>query len=223
LAKGNLPKSIRFPNLYLGSQFSEKEIEQALKEAGLAFEKVDNIEERIAKYLSEGKVVARFAGKMEYGPRALGNRSILYQPTDPTVNDWLNKKLKRTEFMPFAPVILKEKASEYFINFNKAPYAAEFMTITFDVTEKCKKEAPAIVHVDGTARPQVITEEINPSYYQILKKYEELTGLPILINTSFNIHEEPIVCSPYDAIRAFRMSKLDILAIGDFIVKGEVN
>jgi carbamoyltransferase len=208
----------RLPNAYLGTTASDTEIEQALSHEGLAFQRHENVEEVIAEQLAQGRVVARVNGQMEYGPRALGNRSILYQATDVTVNNWLNKRLKRTEFMPFAPAILKERASEYYIGYPTADFAAEFMTITYNVTEKCKQEAPAVVHVDYTARPQTVSETTNPSFYKILKAYERLTGFPQLINTSFNMHEEPIVCTPTDAIRAFQQGHIDILAIGQYIV-----
>lgn len=206
-------------HVYLGPEFNNEEIELALEENNLDYAHLENIEEEIARLLVQGKVVARFNGKMEYGPRALGNRSILCRATDPLVNDWLNKRLQRTEFMPFAPIILFEEAVNYFQNFDPSnSFASEFMTITYQVTEKCKKEAPAIVHLDGTARPQIVRKEINPSAYKILKEYQKLTGLSVLVNTSFNMHEEPIVCTPADAIRAFRIGQLDALAIGNYIV-----
>ncbi|MCJ7813611.1 carbamoyltransferase, partial [bacterium] len=132
-------------------------------------------------------------------------------------NDWLNKKLGRTEFMPFAPLTLMEHAEECYQNLKGAEYPAKFMTITFNCTDYMKKVSPATVHVDGTARPQLIDEMTNTSYYKILKEYHRLTGLPSIINTSFNMHEEPIVCTPEDAIRAFRMGHLDYLAIGHFL------
>ena len=155
---------------------------------------------------------------MEYGPRALGNRSILYQPTDPSVNDWLNKRLVRTEFMPFAPVTMVEYADQCYEGLNGARYPAHFMTITFDCTPWMKKHCPAVVHVDGTARPQLIDRAANPGYYGVLEEYHKLTGLPCLINTSFNMHEEPIVCTPADAIRAFVDGHLDHLAMGKFLL-----
>src|SRR3989344_3249154 len=133
-----------------------------------------------AQLLASGKTVAICRERMEYGPRALGNRSILHQATDPTVNDWLNKKLRREEFMPFAPILKKEYVGEYFKNWQKCEKALEFMTIALDATEKCKKEAPAIVHIDGTARPQIVTSEINPFIYELLGEYEKLTGKRIL-------------------------------------------
>lgn len=143
----------------------------------------------------------------------------MYQATDPSVNDWLNVRLKRTEFMPFAPVTLAEHAYECYVDIAGAEYTAKFMTIATDCTPKMKKESPGVVHVDGTARPQLILEQDNPSYYKILKRYYELTGLSSVINTSFNMHEEPIVCTPYDAIRAFTLGHLDYLAINNFLVE----
>ncbi len=208
-------------NVYFGPEFSNDEIEAALKRGGLEYEYYDNIEEKIAELLANNKVVARFNGKMEYGPRALGNRSILYAATDPTVNDWLNKKLRRTEFMPFAPVTLAEYADKCYKNLNGAEYPAKFMTITFDCTEFMKETSPATVHVDGTARPQLIDQKTNPSYYKILKEYYKRTGIPSIVNTSFNMHEEPIVCTPDDAVRSFKQGHLECLAIGNFLVVNE--
>jgi carbamoyltransferase len=164
-------------------------------------------------------VVARCDGRMEYGPRALGNRSILYQPTDASVNEWLNKRLKRTEFMPFAPVTLAEFADQCYENLDGARYPAQFMTITFNCTDWMKKHCPAVVHIDGTARPQLIHHDTNPSYYRILNEYYKITGLPSLINTSFNMHEEPIVCTPHDAIRGFLQGNLDYLALGKYLLQ----
>jgi carbamoyltransferase len=175
--------------------------------------------EEIAALISEGYVVARVVGRMEYGPRALGNRSILYRPDDPSVNDWLNERLKRTEFMPFAPSTLAEDADQCFRNMEGARDTARFMTITFDCTDEMRRSCPGVVHVDGTARPQVVSESDNPSYYAILKEFKRLTGLSSIVNTSFNIHEEPIVCTPEDALRAFQIGHLDVLAIGPFLVE----
>jgi carbamoyltransferase len=207
----------------LGPAWTPAEIERILAETpSVHWRRAADPEAEIAQLLAAGKVVARCAGRMEYGPRALGNRSILYQATDPTVNDWLNQRLRRTEFMPFAPVLLVEDAPDYLKDFDgRSSYAAEFMTITYDVTDRCRREAPAIVHVDGTARPQVVTESSNPALRRILERYKEITGLGVLINTSFNMHEEPIVCSPQDALRAFLEGRLDVLALEDFLVERE--
>jgi carbamoyltransferase len=206
-------------NVYFGPDYSEREIEASLRENQLAFQRVDNIEERVAELLTQDAIVGRFNGRMEYGPRALGNRSILYPAKDPAVNQWLNHQLGRTEFMPFAPSALASEAPKLFKNLSGCEKTAEFMTVTFDCTEQMQRQCPAAVHVDGTARPQLVSERTNPSYHRILRRYFELTGIPAMINTSFNMHEEPIICSPEDAIRAFLAGRLDYLAIGNFLVQ----
>jgi carbamoyltransferase len=208
-------------NVYWGPEFSNPEIERELDSLGMPYAYHEDIEKRVAGLLAKGKIVARFAGRMEYGPRALGNRSILYHPVDTSVNEWLNKRLKRTEFMPFAPVTAKDYANQCYRGLAGAELPAKFMTITTDCTEKMAEHCPAVVHIDGTARPQVVDEEDNPRYYQIVDEYRKMTGIPSLINTSFNMHEEPIVCTPHDALRAFREGSLDYLAIENFLVKGE--
>ncbi len=213
-------KPYRLENVYFGPSFGDEEIETELERGGINCERVDGIEKRIAELLASGKVVARFDGAMEYGPRALGNRSVLYHAKDPSVNGWLNKRLGRTEFMPFAPATLYEEASRCYRGVEGAEHAATFMTITFDCTEFMKRESPAAVHVDGTARPQLVRKDINPGFYEIISEYHKITGIPSIINTSFNMHEEPIVCTPADAIRAFRLGKLEYLAIGNYLVKG---
>jgi len=205
-------------DVYYGTGYSLKEMEQALRDNGLEFSRSECIEKDIAELLTQGYVVARFNGRMEYGPRALGNRSILYQPADPAVNDWLNKCLDRTEFMPFAPSVLMKYTDQCFHNHNGAEDSARFMTITFDCTDWMKRHCAGVVHVDGTARPQLVKREDNESYWAIIDEFRKLTDVPVVINTSFNMHEEPIVCSPRDAIRAFRLGHLDYLAIGDFLV-----
>ena len=209
------------PHAYLGPDYSEKQMEKALRDKGVPFEYHKDIEVKVAELLTQNKVVARFNGAMEYGPRALGNRSILYPAVDPAVNKWLNDRLKRTEFMPFAPVTLMEEAPRCYKNLSGAEYPARFMTITFDCTDFMRTKSPAAVHVDNTARPQLIDEQSNASYYRILKEYYKLTGIPSIVNTSFNMHEEPIVCSPEDAIRAFQLGHLDYLALGPFLIKGQ--
>jgi len=216
-------KRIPFNNVYFGRLFTNEDIEQALKNNKCVYAKSENVAKETAMFVSKNKIVARFNGAMEYGPRALGHRSIIYSATDREINDWLNKKLKRTEFMPFAPYVCDDDIADYF-NLDK-PYIRpfKFMTITCDVTDKCKKEAPAIVHVDGTARPQVIFREEDNTYYDILKEYKKLTGIGVLVNTSFNMHEEPIVNTPDEAIKSFFNAEMDVLAIGDFIVELEKN
>lgn len=214
----NLKKDIE--NVYWGLSFSNEDIEKVIKRNNLEASYIDDIEERAADLLVEGKIIGYFGTYgMEYGPRALGNRSIIASAGDVEINNWLNKRLNRTEFMPFAPVVLEEYASNILKNYNNGnKQAAKFMTITFDVTEFCKEKAPAIVHIDGTARPQTINKIQHPAYYQILKKYYEKTGIPCIINTSFNVHEEPIVCSPEDAIKSYKEGRIDILILGNWLI-----
>ena len=205
--------------VYYGPNYSSQYIENILIKKGIKYTKPKNVANEIAKFLSQGKIVARFEGKMEYGPRALGNRSILVQATDDSINDILNNKLKRTEFMPFAPTILEECASKCIKGFEKARLTSKFMNISFDATEYMKKRFPAAVHVDGTLRPQILSKEDNKNFYEILFEYNKLTKNPVILNTSFNMHEEPIVMTPYDALRAFKQANLDYLAIGNFIIE----
>lgn len=211
------------PHVYLGNDYDQGAIGDAAQRAGLELRHLPgSIEEEIAGLLAVGKVVARFSGAMEYGPRALGNRSILYQAGDPSVNDWLNELLRRTEFMPFAPSCLYEARDRLFLDSRGGENTARFMTTTFHCTPWLATRCAGVVHVDNTARPQLVRREDNPSFHRIIQAYEKLTGVPVLINTSFNIHEEPIVRSPEDAVRAFLDSALDYLAIGDFLVRGPV-
>lgn len=209
----------RLDNVYLGPAYSEAEIEKAIVASSLKYHRPPCIEAEMAQHLVNNRVVARFDGAMEFGPRSLGNRSILYPATEPSVNKWLNERLNRTEFMPFAPITLAEHADSLYQNISGARYAAEFMTITADCTELMKQQSPAAVHVDGTARPQLLRQEINPSLYDVLTRYHTLSGIPTLINTSYNMHEEPIVCSPEDALRAFQDGRLEVLALGPFILE----
>ncbi|MDX1521059.1 MAG: carbamoyltransferase C-terminal domain-containing protein, partial [Anaerolineae bacterium] len=206
------------PHVYLGPTYSDELIEAAINNSGLQAEYHLSVQTRIAELLAQGYVVARFTGPMEYGPRALGHRSILYQTTDPTVNDWLNERLQRTEFMPFAPATLIEFAADCYENIEGAEDAARFMTITFNCTAQMQAQSPGVVHVDGTARPQLIDQQTAPDFYAILSAYHHLTGIPSLINTSFNMHGEPIVCTPEDALRSFQAGNLDFLAIGQWLL-----
>ncbi|HAC16389.1 MAG TPA: hypothetical protein DCE78_10670 [Bacteroidetes bacterium] len=155
---------------------------------------------------------------MEFGPRALCNRSIIYHCKDQTVNDWLNHRMDRTEFMPFAPVSMDEVAKDCYIGWEPDHIASRYMTVTYDCTETMKKMAPAAVHIDGTARPQVVNAESNPFMYELLKAYHQATGEPALINTSFNRHEEPIVHHPLEGIDALSTNIVDVLVIGSFVV-----
>ena len=208
------------PNAYLGTAFDADAIASVLDgHPELEVRRPDDIATFVAEQLADRKIVARADGGMEYGPRALGNRSILYHCGEKSVNDWLNRQLDRTEFMPFAPMCLYEDADEYFVLRPGEKRACEFMTLVVDCTAKMKEKCPAAVHVDGTARPQLVREDQNPGMYAILRAYKQLTGISCTINTSFNMHEEPIVRTPEEAINAFRRSHLDWLAMGPYVVR----
>jgi carbamoyltransferase len=208
------------PDALLGTDITADAAEAALRRHGLSSDPVrGEIADHVADLLAEGYVVGRAAGPMEYGPRALGSRSLLYHPTDPSVNDWLNRNLHRTEFMPFAPAVLAEAATRCFEHVQGAEHAAEFMTITFQCTTWMRRHMPGVVHLDGTARTQLVPANTrNRGYREILEAFQRRTGLPGLINTSFNMHEEPIVATADDAVRAFLAGRIDYLIVGPHLV-----
>jgi carbamoyltransferase len=206
---------------YLGPDIEVDSAKLALETAGVRYTRPEALAEEAAALLANGLVIARAAGRMEYGPRALGNRTLFASCSDPTINKWLNDRLQRTEFMPFAPIIMEEFAAEYFPAWRPEHYAARFMTITYDASETAKKNIPAAIHIDGTARPQVLRQQDNPEVYAILKAFHARTGVPALINTSFNMHEEPIVCSASDAVRAFQLGNIDALICADLLAVTE--
>lgn len=210
----------RLPNVFLGPDHADESCVRAFEEFGLRYREERDIDACVAALLADGKVVARFSGRMEYGPRALGNRSILYRSNDPSVNDWLNRKLRRKEYMPFAPATLAEAAPDCYGDLSRSRECVRFMTVAIPCTEYMRRVSCGTVHVDGTARPQVVWEEDNPSYHRILRLYRERTGIPSVINTSFNMHEEPIVCTPSDACRALLSARLPYLAMNRFLVVG---
>lgn len=209
------------PPMYLGSGFGEDELLAALQayESFVTFARPECLEEEVAECVQSSQIVARFDGRMEYGPRALGNRSILYHGADRSVNHWLNERLKRTEFMPFAPICRWEDAERYFVIRDGEKHACEYMTMVVRCTPEMERDCPAAVHVDGTARPQLLRREVNPGMYAILEAYRRRTGIGCMINTSFNMHEEPIVRSPQDAIRSFLQSRIHALVLGPFLVR----
>jgi carbamoyltransferase len=211
-------RNSKIANVYLGTGYSGEEIERALSRSDLKWHKSERADEEVAAQVAAGKIVARFAGRMEYGPRALCHRSIFYKADDPKVNTWLNQRLKRTEFMPFAPVMLREDAPRFLLDFDEArSVAADYMTITYRVTGDCKLLAPAVVHVDGTARPQLVDARTDEHACRMLTEYKRLRGFSVMVNTSFNMHEEPIVRTPEEAIESVKQAGLDVLAIGDYI------
>jgi carbamoyltransferase len=214
-------------DVYRGPAYSDEDIERVLQRESLPenyestrYSDQSRLASAVAELLASGKVVNLYVGRLEYGPRALGNRSTLYQPTDPSAIEWLNEYLERTEFMPFAPVTLKEHAEECYVGYDAETCpAAEFMTVSLDCTDKMKEGSPGVVHVDGTARPQVLERETNELYYEVLKQYYRRTGIPTLINTSFNMHGEPIVCTPSQALESFGESSTHALVLGDTLIQ----
>ena len=214
-AQNHYLKPYRLDHLYLGPEFPKKEILATCERLGVRYRPLNSVAEFVSDCLVQKKVIGVYHGRMEYGPRALGHRSILAEPTDPTMMDWLNKRLDRTEFMPFAPIVIEEEAPKYFHNFPKAAYPTRFMTLCLDSTPLAKEKAPGIVHRDGTARPQSVSRQSEPYIYEILRAYQRKTGLPICINTSFNRHDEPIVCYPEDAIQEFLRGGVDVLVMED--------
>ncbi len=202
-------------HVYLGPEFSADEIRALLDSSRLAYSEPADLESEIAKRLSEGKVVGWFQGRMEFGPRALGNRSILADPRTRAMQDRVNLMVKeRQSFRPFAPAILEEKVGEYVSGIQSSPY----MLLVGRVTEKAKAAMPAVVHVDGTARVQTVSRRANPRFWTLINRFEQFTGVPVLLNTSFNLRGEPIVCSPRDAIRTFFTSGLDLLVLDRFVL-----
>lgn len=211
----NHDQPIEFNSLYLGTDLASTESRVPVSlTSQTRKEDIGDLATEVARRLSVGEIVAVARGRMEFGPRALGNRSILAPATDKNVNDSLNKRLKRTEFMPFAPIVRDVDADEYF-ELTQPQWTYANMTITCMVKDRARKECPAIVHVDGTARPQILTKARNPLVYEILTRYQEMTGIGVLVNTSFNMHEEPIVRDAETAIRSFLTSRIDALVLGD--------
>jgi len=203
-------------HVYLGPEFTNAQIEPVLKASGFRFEKCIDICETAASLLKEGKIVGWFQGRMEWGPRALGNRSILGNPTIRGTNDRINAIIKfRERWRPFCPSMLKEYAADILGSDHPAP----FMTFAFDVAPHWKERIPEAVHVDGTCRPQVVDERHNPKFHRLISLFHKKAGVPVVINTSLNRRGEPMICSPEDAILMFRESGLEYLAIGDYLVR----
>jgi len=175
----------------------------------------DEIASQIAKDISTAKVVAIINGSMEFGPRALGNTSILLDPRDPEIVKSVNLRLKRTEFMPFAPSVMEEYFHEYFETGNQSLQPFYYMAMTCNVALDKRNLIPAVTHIDGTARPQIVSKNSNLFFHQIIENFRYITGIPVLVNTSFNIHEEPIIRSAETAIVALRQKAVDIVYVGN--------
>ncbi len=211
---------VEMEDVYLGPEYSDEEIEAVLHQYNdLEFKRADDPTDETIDAIENNMVIGWYNGRMEFGPRALCNRSIIYHCKDTTVNDWLNERMDRTEFMPFAPVTLEELAPDCYLGWQKDHIASKYMTITYYCTDEMTANCPATVHIDGTARPQIINETNNPKMFRLLKRYYERTGGLSLINTSFNRHEEPIVNKPDEAIDALSEGMIDLLVIGNYIVK----
>ncbi len=208
----------RMDDVYLGPAWTEAACVAAIEASGADAARPDDLAGAVADLLVAGKAVARFDGAMEYGPRALGNRSILVRPDDMSVNEWLNARLDRSEYMPFAPITTAKAARRLYEGLDSAKECVPFMTIALPVKPAAHEAHEGVVHVDGTARPQVLRKATNPGMYAILAAFEERTGIPSLVNTSFNRHGEPIVCSPAEAIDTFRGAELDGLVLGPFLL-----
>lgn len=216
------PRRPCMPTPYLGPSYSPREIERALRQAGLVFQHSNHIELEVARRLSEGSLVGFFQGRMEVGPRALGNRSLLADPRNPNMRETLNQRIKhREDFRPFAPSVLHEEASQWFHMGKESP-ACEYMLMAYPVVEEKRDRIPAVVHVDGTSRIQVVRQDVNRRFHHLISCFQQITGVPVVLNTSFN-DTEPIVCSPEDAIHTFLRTEIDYLAIGDFLVEKEPN
>ena len=203
-------------DVYLGPSYTDEEIEPFLNSEELTYQTSPDIEKEVAGLLKDGKVVGWFQGRMEFGPRALGNRSILGNPGIRGTKDRINDMVKfRERWRPFCPSILKEYAKDIIGSDIDTP----FMTMSFKVLDAWKDRIPEVVHVDGTARPQTVREKDNPRFYALIKHFFEKTGIPVLINTSMNRRGEPMAASPADAVNMYLGSGLDYLAIGDFLAQ----
>jgi carbamoyltransferase len=208
------PRTYVMDSAYLGPESSDLELERALRAFGISYRKCDDIIERVADLLASGKIVGWFQDRMEFGPRALGNRSILADPRQEEIKDVLNKRIKHREsFRPFAPAVLEEFMDEYF----EDSFASPFMLMVFKVRPEKRHQIPATEHVDHTGRVQSVSKSVNPKFWQLLETFRQRTGIPLLLNTSFN-ENEPIVCTPQDALHCFATTRMDALALGDFLI-----
>jgi carbamoyltransferase len=212
---GRLPmKAMR--HAYLGPEFDDEAIENALRTYKLEYTRLSDVAAAAAELLSNGKILGWFQGRMEFGPRALGSRSILADPRDPEMNAKVNNAVKFREWWrPFAPSMKKEAAGEYLESASDSP----FMILTAQVRAEKRAVIPSVTHVDGSARPQTVEKEINPLYWRLIDEFGKRTGVPVIMNTSFNLRGEAIVHTPTDAIRTFFSSGMDALVIGSFLVE----
>lgn len=217
------PRKFVMEHAYWGEEHSAQDTELFLTENNIPYEKIEDdrkLIERVVDGLTQGKVIGWHQGKFEWGPRALGNRSIIADPRRADMKDIVNVKIKfREPFRPFAPSVLVERAGDYFALDNpEKHYPARFMLYVTDVHENKRDVLPAITHVDGTGRLQTVTKELNPKYYSLIEAFGEATGVPVVLNTSFNLKGEPIVNTPGEAFNSFSKSGMDLLILGNYIV-----
>ncbi len=212
---------------YLGPESSNKEIQDFLEIHSIKyshFKNKNDLVKKVARFIYDGNVIGWFQGRMEWGPRALGARSILSNPCNPEMQEILNAKVKhREKFRPFAPVVCEDDALDYFECDKPTPLPTDFMLMVYPIKQKWRKKIPAVTHVDGSGRLQTIRREQNNLYYDLIKEFGKLSGIPILINTSFNIRGEPIVCEPKDAYKCMMGTGIDYLVLGDFLIKRSDN
>jgi carbamoyltransferase len=199
---------------YFGPQYDDDEIAAFLQRGKLTYRRMEDVAEEVAAVLAQDKIVGWFQGRMEFGPRALGARSILASPLNADMQARLNEIKDREDFRPVAPVVLEEEAGRWFIGADVSP----FMLFVHEVAPDKASRIPAVRHVDGTARIQTVNERQNARYYHLLKAFQRRTGVPVLVNTSFNTRSEPVVCTPRDAVECFWTSPIDALAIGSFLL-----
>jgi len=213
-----IPHTVMF-SPYLGPVYTDREIEELLRKSGLAYRRCKSSGIVAAKAIADNKIIGWLQGRVEAGPRALGARSILANPQHKYISDHLNKNIKMREyFQPVAPAVTEQAALQYFEIESPIPQSAYYMLLTVQVKKAYRAQLAGITHVDGSARIQVVRSEWSPELYALLKEFERLTGFAVVINTSFN-QQEPIVCSPMDAINTFRSAGLDMLVLGDFIIE----
>ncbi len=210
----------RFKTTFIGPDYAD-EVESFLNTVGAEFEVrlMDQPAKEIAQLINDNVIIGFWHGAMEWGPRALGHRSMILNTFDRKVNDTLNQRLNRTEFMPFAPSVIDYMVKTYMPAYEENCPAADYMTITYDVDPKYHEQLQAVVHVDGTARPQVVTKETNPYYYAIIDEFYKLSGCGAIVNTSFNVHEEPIVSTPATAFKALKDDRIDVLILDNYLLR----
>jgi len=214
------PKKFVMENAFWGPSYKDPEIERELRKNNLKYEKLANIEKITAELIAKGNIAGWFQGRLEWGPRALGNRSLLVDPRNKKMKEILNKRIKKREpFRPFASSVIEEDAPKWFeIPKECKSISSEFMLFAFDTKKEKQKLIPAVIHVDGTSRIQIVTKKANPKFHKLISEFKKITDVPMVLNTSFN-ENEPIICSPQDAINTFKRTKIDYLVINNYLIE----